>query len=104
QGGNPLTGMVSGISSSVTASSVQSIGSQKIATLIGGTLAGGVGATVVGGDFYQGALFGLISTSLNHLAHETQISIIESINERNHGDPPTLEDLKKNPPNHPDYK
>src|SRR5690606_27299594 len=47
---------------------------------------------------------GLISTSLNHLAHETQISIIESINERNHGDPPTLEDLKKNPPNHPDYK
>jgi RHS repeat-associated protein len=68
QGGNPATGFVSGFASSVTASSIQSLGGGKIAPLIGGTLSGGVGTAVVGGDFYQGATFGLISTSLNHLA------------------------------------
>ena len=70
QGGNPGTGFLSGFSSSVTASSVQSLGGGKVATFIGGVLSGGVGAAVVGGDFMKGATFGLIATSLNHLAHE----------------------------------
>ncbi|MBK8055426.1 MAG: CHAP domain-containing protein [Saprospiraceae bacterium] len=76
QGGNPATGFVSGFASSVTASSVQSLGGGKIATLIGGTLSGGVGTAVVGGDFYQGATFGLISTSLNHLAEHVSKGVI----------------------------
>lgn len=87
QGGNPIKGAISGFASSITAASIQSIGGGKVATLIGGTLSGGVGAYVVGGDFYQGATFGLISTSLNHLAHEIGNSIVESINNGGPGDP-----------------
>lgn len=75
QGGNPGTGFVSGFASSVTASSVQSLGGGKIATLIGGALSGGVGSAVLGGDFYKGATFGLISTSLNHLAEHIKNSV-----------------------------
>ncbi|MEZ4911549.1 MAG: hypothetical protein R2774_11900 [Saprospiraceae bacterium] len=75
QGGNPGRGFVSGLSSSLTASTVQNLGGGKIATIIGGSLSGGVGAAVVGGDFYQGAVFGLISSSLNHVAHEVSDAI-----------------------------
>ena len=70
QGGNPGRGFVSGLISSLTASTVQNLGGGKIAIVIGGSLSGGVGAALVGGDFYQGAVFGLISSSLNHVAHE----------------------------------
>ncbi len=68
QGGNPIKGAISGFASSITAASIQSIGGGKVDILIGGTLSGGIGASVVGGNFYQGAAFGLISSSLNHLA------------------------------------
>ena len=70
EGGNPARGFVSGLTSSLTASSVQNIGSGDIATVIGGALGGGVGAAVVGGNFYEGAVFGLIASSLNHVAHK----------------------------------
>ena len=79
QGGNPIKGAISGFASSITAASIQSIGGGKVATLIGGTLSGGVGAYVVGGDFYQGATFGLISTSLNHLAHEVKQQTLANV-------------------------
>ena len=71
EGGNPGRGFVSGLTSSLTASTVQNLGGGKIATVIGGSLSGGVGAAVVGGDFYEGAVFGLIASSLNHTAHKT---------------------------------
>lgn len=87
QGGNPGTGFISGFASSVTASSVQSLGGGKIATLIGGALSGGVGSAVVGGNFYRGATFGLISTSLNHLSHEVGNSIVNAMNNGGPGDP-----------------
>lgn len=80
-GGNPGKGFVSGFFSSLTASSVQNLGGGKISTLIGSTLAGGVGAAVVGGDFYQGATFGLISAGLNHIAHEVSGNIQNKITE-----------------------
>lgn len=69
QGGNAGSGFISGLASSLTSSSIQSIGGDKVATVIGGALSGGVGAAVVGGDFYQGAAYGLISSSLNHVVH-----------------------------------
>ena len=81
QGGNPARGFVSGLTSSLTASTVQNLGGGKIATVIGGSLSGGVGAAVVGGNFYEGAVFGLIASSLNHVAHEINMSIQESINQ-----------------------
>lgn len=70
QGGNPGQGFLSGLSSSLTSSTVQNLGGGKISTVIGGALSGGVGAAVVGGNFYQGAVFGLMVSSLNHIAHE----------------------------------
>jgi hypothetical protein len=70
QGGNPGRGFVSGLTSSLTASTVQNLGGVKIATAIGGALSGGVGAAVVGGNFYEGAVFGLMVSSLNHLMHD----------------------------------
>lgn len=37
-----------------------------------GTVAGGVGAQLTGGNFWQGAVTGLVVSGLNHYAHETQ--------------------------------
>lgn len=70
QGGNGFKGFISGFASSITASSIQSLGGGKLSTILGGTVSGGIGSAVVGGNFYQGITFGLISTSLNHTAHE----------------------------------
>lgn len=46
------------------------MGGGKVATVIGGGLTGGVGTAVSGGNFFQGAKYGLIASSLNHIVHE----------------------------------
>ena len=79
EGGNPACGFVSGLTSSLTASTVQNLGGGKIATVIGGSLSGGVGAAVVGGNFYEGAVFGLMVSSLNHVAHEASNQVQKEI-------------------------
>ena len=82
-------GYVSGFSSSITSSAVQNLGGGKVATVIGGGLTGGVGAAVSGGNFFQGATYGLIASSLNHIAHEILVSTSAGP-----GDPPTKEQLE----------
>ncbi len=37
-----------------------------------GTIAGGVGSSLTGGNFWQGAVTGLMVSGLNHLAHQTK--------------------------------
>jgi len=69
-GGNIGSGFISGFASSLTSSIVQSLGGTNISIVLGGTLAGGVGAAVSGGKFFEGAVYGLISSNLNHIAHE----------------------------------
>ncbi|MCZ2101152.1 MAG: DUF4258 domain-containing protein [Chitinophagales bacterium] len=86
---NPGTGFVSGFFSSITSSAVQNLGCGKVATVIGGGFTGGVGATVTGGNFFQGATYGLIASSLNHIAHEILVSTSAGA-----GDPPTKEQLE----------
>ncbi len=75
KGENPGRCFVSGLTSSLTAPTIQNLGGGKIATVIGGSVSGGVGAAIVGCDFYQGAVFGLITSSLNHAALEVEQSI-----------------------------
>lgn len=75
QGGDPLVGFASGSLSSV-ASSAWSIGAGKFAEsgvgmVTFGTLAGGAGASLTGGNFWQGAATGLVVSGLNHFAHST---------------------------------
>lgn len=70
QGGNPVSGFVSGATSSVVGSFSIHLGGGASATLLGGALSGGVGAAISGGDFWMGVQQGLITTGLNHLAHE----------------------------------
>ncbi|MCZ2101157.1 MAG: hypothetical protein LC107_06435 [Chitinophagales bacterium] len=88
-GSNPGTGYVSRFFSSITSSAVQNLGGGKVATVIGGGLTGGVGAAVSGGNFFQGATYGLIASSLNHIAHEILVSTSAGP-----GDPPTKEQLE----------
>lgn len=73
QGGDPLVGFVSGSLSSI-ASSGWSVGAGEFAEsgvgmVAFGTLAGGAGASLTGGNFWQGAVTGLVVSGLNHLAH-----------------------------------
>ena len=42
---------------------------QAMGTVIGGSLAGGLGATIAGGNFWDGARNGAISAGLNHAWH-----------------------------------
>ncbi|UPT70707.1 MAG: hypothetical protein M0D53_16850 [Flavobacterium sp. JAD_PAG50586_2] len=58
-------------------------------TLAFGTVSGGAGASLTGGNFWQGAVTGLVVSGLNHLMHQNE-----------HGDPkgrkaPTLEEANK---------
>lgn len=74
QGGDPLVGFASGSLSSV-ASSAWSIGAGNFAQsgvgmVAFGTVAGGAGASLTGGNFWQGAATGLVVSGLNHLGHK----------------------------------
>jgi len=70
QGGNPISGLVSGGASSIVGSGMSFLGSGAAAVVITGGLSGGVGSAVTGGNFWEGATTGLIVTGLNHVAHE----------------------------------
>lgn len=69
QRGSYWKGFASGALSSLTSSSVAGLGGGDAAIIIGGTLSGGVGAAVTGGNVMYGMLYGLISSSLNHVTH-----------------------------------
>lgn len=91
QGGNFWTGFASGALSSIAATAFGgssyknadgsftrdfgglngSIGGGDIGTLAFGTVMGGAGATLTGGNFWQGAATGLTVSLLNHAAHKT---------------------------------
>ena len=92
QGGNFWTGFASGALSSIAATAFggssyknndgsftrdfrglnASMGGGDIGTLAFGTVMGGAGATLTGGNFWQGAATGLTVSLLNHAAHSEQ--------------------------------
>lgn len=69
QGGNPISGFVSGATSSLVGSFTTHLGGGATATIFGGGLTGGIGAAITGGNFWQGMQQGLITTGLNHVMH-----------------------------------
>ena len=83
-GGKFWSGFASGALSSVAASAWSGGGSTSsyhgagsfaesgVGMISFGTVAGGVGAQLTGGNFWQGAVTGLVVSGLNHYAHETQ--------------------------------
>lgn len=74
-GGDFAHGFFSGAASSLVATGMGSLAQgmdklgQAIGTIGGGALAGGVGASVAGGDFWDGFRNGAISAGLNHAVH-----------------------------------
>ena len=119
QGGNFWTGFAAGALSSIVSSvwaggklaggdgnwggAGGEWGAKTFGTLAFGTVSGGAGAVLTGGNFWQGAATGLVVSGLNHAMHSG-----DSYEDVDQEDPPakkpSLEDLKKDPPNHPDYK
>ena len=67
-GGSVLSGFASGGLSSVVSS--VPLGSGDGVVLLKGAVAGGIGSSVSGGNFWSGVRQGLITSGLNHLAHE----------------------------------
>jgi len=84
QGGDPLVGFASGALSSAASSLWVGVGpdnggwhgiggcagSSDIGMVSFGVIMGGAGASLTGGNFWQGAATGLVVSGLNHLAHE----------------------------------
>jgi RHS repeat-associated protein len=83
QGGDPLSAFVSGAVSSIAAGLWSTGGAEgkwqgvggawaksDFGTLAFGTFAGGAGAQLSGGNFWQGAVTGLVVSGLNHVAHK----------------------------------
>ena len=74
-GGDFAHGFVSGAASSLVATGMGSLTQgmdklgQAIGTIGGGAFAGGVGASIAGGDFWDGFRNGAISAGLNHAVH-----------------------------------
>ena len=74
-GGKFEQGFLSGALGSVVATGSSSMFSgtdklgQAMGTVIGGSLAGGLGATIAGGNFWDGVRNGAISAGLNHGCH-----------------------------------
>lgn len=97
QGGSFASGFASGAISSMVSSGIGAIGDSgyyldesytqwssfasrnpgmfKALMVSSGGLSGGVGSTIAGGNFWDGARQGLITSGLNHLAHEGLFSI-----------------------------
>lgn len=73
QGGNFWTGFASGTLGSWAASGYSALGlDAKLGTggmLAFGAVSGGIGAVATGGDFWQGAAIGLMTSGLNHFQH-----------------------------------
>ncbi len=87
QGGDPLVGFAAGSLSSVMSSlwqggehitnngkeMVNGIGGANpgtVGTMFFGTISGGAGAAISGGNFWQGAVTGLVVSGLNHTLHD----------------------------------
>lgn len=98
QGGTFISGFASGSLSSIASSafmggsSFESDGCEidgsgwqgagkfsqsTVGTLAFGTIAGGAGASLTGGNFWQGAATGLIVSGLNHLAHKVFVKTLK---------------------------
>ncbi|HEX9151060.1 MAG TPA: hypothetical protein VF842_03200 [Flavobacterium sp.] len=80
QGGKFFSSFVAGALSSIAASAWQgggagssyhgagSFANSDVGMIAFGTVAGGVGAALTGGNFWQGAVTGLVVSGLNHFA------------------------------------
>jgi hypothetical protein len=75
QGGTHQSGMISGFLGSIGASTFGMVASEFSKTaegiVLSGAVLGGVGAELVGGNFWQGALVGGMVAGLNHYLHST---------------------------------
>ena len=94
QGGNFWRGAASGFVSSGTGSLMD--GTSADIQLMGSATSGGLTSLIGGGSFWQGFGTGFTVAAFNHALHSGLSGGPD--------DPPSSEDFKKNPPNHPDYK
>ncbi|GAQ16075.1 hypothetical protein MODO_3780 [Myroides odoratimimus] len=93
QGEKFITGLASGIVSSLISSGVEKLGKPtsniklnkqqlKATMLVAGGVSGGISSSIAGGDFWKGMQQGLITSGLNHVAHliteQIEISKIDS--------------------------
>ena len=93
QGGDPLSAFVSGAVSSIAAGLWSTGGAEgkwqgvggawaksDFGTLAFGTFAGGAGAKLSGGNFWQGAVTGLVVSGLNHVTHKNNFTDDDDLN------------------------
>lgn len=75
QGGNNTT-KIDGVRYSVAGTGMKGLGdgfvNKTVGTMFFGTISGGAAASVSGGNFWQGAVTGLIVSGLNHGLHDTK--------------------------------
>ena len=73
QGGNGISGFLSGAISSSLGSGISALGMNRamtgISQFFGGALSGGIGSSISGGKFWDGVRQGVITGVLNHAAH-----------------------------------
>ncbi len=74
EGGNFVSGFAAGAISSLVGSGAQGLGIKgkdlkNVITIASGGLSGGISSTIAGGNFWSGARQGLITSGLNHVAH-----------------------------------
>lgn len=118
QGGDPFVGFASGALSSIASSlwmgganlneygyEMYDTGINGFASSLGmnnnfgalafGTVMGGAGASLAGGNFWQGAATGLIVSGLNHLVHGNKYSVSDEDNQKETYEEKILGLLKK---------
>jgi RHS repeat-associated protein len=101
QGGTFASGFAAGAVSSLVSSGIQSLGetggiktafgnsdSYKAVLIASGGLSGGIASTIAGGNFWDGMRQGLITSGLNHLAHEVSSGFGGEDENTNENDPP----------------
>jgi len=130
-GGEFESGFFSGMVSSIISSSLTELGTTKnaagqlvpknefgrtylkAAMIAAGGLSGAISARIAGGNFWDGMRQGLITAGLNHVEHMVFESGGEYTQQQSaeddgggggDGKKPTLQEMKKNPPKHPDYE
>jgi RHS repeat-associated protein len=104
-GGSFAEGFATGaVSSMITGAVGAASNESRIAMVLAGGLSGGVTSEMTGGSFWKGFGQGLIVAVANDLMHMGAKEILDGVSQGEPGGPPTLDDLKRNPPNHPEYE
>ncbi|GAB4035450.1 FG-GAP-like repeat-containing protein [Spirosoma jeollabukense] len=102
QGGEFGRGFLTSAAGSLMGSATGGLNLKGAAMIGASAITGGTISAVFGGNFWQGAAQAGIVTTFNHVAHQL---FDPPTNQGGDGpEKPSLEDMKKNPPNHPEYE